>query len=289
MASLPVHLVSAATPDGVTLHGAFLAAFPEPRPSGFDAVLLMHGVANAFYVTLSPLLGEAFARCGYASVQANNRGHDIVTRGTATQPYLGAAFERLQDSVLDWEAWYAWLAERGYRRILVAGHSLGGVKTAHVLAQGAHPLVAGCALFSPPRFTYTGWLAGPRAAEFRDHLARAQALVDAGTPDALFEVTMPTKFIAGASAYLAKYGPDAQFDIFANVVRIGVPVIAFTGDREFGDIAFGDHPAQYEAAGRAKADLVHHVVPDGNHYYHGQEAWVIERLLAWMEEVAPAS
>jgi pimeloyl-ACP methyl ester carboxylesterase len=247
----------------------------------------MHGVANAFYVTLSPALGEALAAHGYPSLQANNRGHDIVSRGNAVQPYLGAAFERLDESVHDWDAWIDWLGDRGYRRILVCGHSLGGVKTAHVLAQGAQPLVAGCVLFSPPRFTYAGWMAGPRAAEFREHLARAQALVDAGTPDALFAVTMPTKFIASASAYLAKYGPDAHFDVFANVVRIGVPVIAFTGDREFGDVAFSDHPAQYAAAGLAKADLVHHVVPGGNHYYHGREPWVIERLLAWMHEVAP--
>lgn len=287
VSSLPVHLVKAATRDDLTLHGAFLPAFPEARTSSFDAVLLMHGVANTFYNNLSPLIGVSLATGGYAAVNANNRGHDVIARGNAAQPFLGAAFERLADSVHDWDAWLDWLGERGYRRVLVCGHSLGGVKTAHVLAQRLHPLVAGCVLFSPPRFSYEAFLASPRQAEFREHLARAQASIDAGEPDALFEATMPTKFIVGAAAYIAKYGPDAHFDVFENVLRIGVPVLAFTGDLEFGDVAFVDHRAKYEAAMRAKSDLVHHIVPGGNHYYHGCEPWVIERLLAWMNEVAP--
>lgn len=289
MTSLPVYLVCATTRDDLKLHGAFLPALPEPRASAFDAVLLTHGVANAFYNNLTPLIGECLAAGGYASVNTNNRGHDVISRGNAAHPFLGAAYERLEDSVLDWDAWLDWRGERGFKRILVCGHSLGGVKTAHVLAQRLHPLVAGCVLFSPPRFSYEAFMASPRGDEFRSHLAQAQIRIDEGEPEALFDVTMPTKFIAGAASYIAKYGPDSHFDVFENVVRIRVPVLAFTGDREFGDVAFGDHRAKYDAAMRTKSDLVHHVVPGGNHYYHGQEQWVIDRLLAWMAAVAPAT
>ncbi len=98
VSSLPVHLVKAATRDDLTLHGAFLPAFPEARTSSFDAVLLMHGVANTFYNNLSPLIGVSLATGSYASLRANNRGHDVIARGNAAQPFLGAAFERLADS-----------------------------------------------------------------------------------------------------------------------------------------------------------------------------------------------
>jgi hypothetical protein len=128
----------------------------------------------------------------------------------------------------------------------------------------------------------------PRADEFRGHLERAQALVEAGTPDQLFPVTFPVPFIASAASYLAKYGPDARFDVFDNVTRIGVPVVAFTGDREFESVDFRDHPREFARAAERKRDVVHHVVPGGDHYYRGCEAWVVERLTAWMEATLPA-
>lgn len=286
-ATQPLLLVDARTADALTLHGAFGAPLPLPRAAAFDAVVLMHGVASSFVTTLSPVLTEALAVRGYATLRANNRGHDIVARGSAAKPYLGAAFERLEDAVHDWTAWLDWLGERGYRRILLCGHSLGGVKTAYVLARHGHPLVTGCCLFSPPRFNYASWMASTRADEFRAHLARAQVLVDAGDPDGLFPATMPISTIVSAAAYLAKYGPDAPFDVFASIPKIAVPTIAFTGEKEFDGVDFRDHPAQYAAAVERKRDLVHHVVPGGNHFYHGCEEWVAARLEEWMETTFP--
>lgn len=279
----PVHVVEVRTVDALTLHGAFGAPLPVPRAAAIDAVVLMHGVASSFVTTLSPVLTEALAARGYATLRANNRGHDIVARGSAAKPYLGAAFERIEDCVADWTAWLDWLGERGFRRILLCGHSLGGVKTAYVLAHGGHPLVVGCVLFSPPRFNYASWMASTRADEFRRHLARAQALVDAGDPDGLFPATMPISTIVSAAAYLAKYGPQAQFDVFASIPKIAVPTIAFTGSEEFEGVDFRDHPEQYAAMLERKRNLEHHVVPGGNHFYHGCEAGVAERLAAWME------
>ncbi len=188
----------------------------------------------------------------------------------------------------DWTAWLDWLGARGYRRILLCGHSLGGVKTAYVMAQQGHPLVAGCALFSPPRFNYTSWMASSRAGEFQEHLGRAQALVDAGDPDGLFPATMPISTIVSAAAYLAKYGPGASFDVFANIPKIAVPTIAFTGSEEFAGVDFRDHPAQYVDVLARKRDLEHHVVPGGNHFYHGIEEWVAAQLLRWMVTTFPA-
>jgi hypothetical protein len=144
-------------------------------------------------------------------------------------------------------------------------------------------------LFSPPRFNYARWMDSPRGEEFREHLDRARALVDGGTPDALFAVTFPVPFISSAGAYLRKYGPDARFDVFEYVPQLGVPVIAFTGDREFENVDFRDHPVEFARAAQRKPDLIHHVVPGGDHYYRGCEGWVVERLLRWMEQAVPTA
>ncbi len=287
-ATKPLLLVDLVTSDGVTLYGAYGAASPVPRTADIDAVILMHGVASSFLTTLTHAVTEPLMAGGYTTARVNNRGHDVVSRGSVAQPFLGAAFERLDQSLIDWRAWLDWLGARGYRRILLCGHSLGGVKTAYVMAHGGHPLVVGCVLFSPPRFSYASWMKSKRADEFREHLARAHALIDAGTPDALMPVTMPVPFIVTAASYIAKYGPDAPYDVFANLAKIALPTLAFTGDKELEDVDFRDHPAEYEATAKHKRDLIHHVVPGGNHFYHGCEAWVVERLLAWMQTTFPA-
>jgi Alpha/beta hydrolase family len=285
--SVAVHLVDTQTSDGVSLHGAFLAGAPVPRASGFDAALFMHGVANTFYGSLPPIFAETLSANGIATLRANNRGHDIVNRGNARLPFLGAAFERIGDCVHDWNAWLDWLGVRGYRKILLCGHSLGAVKTAHAMTHAAHPLVAGVALLSPPRFSYERWIVSARAGEFQEHLDRAQALVAQGRPDELMPVTMPVPFLASAASYLAKYGPDAHFDVFENLPKVDVPTIAFTGALELDQVEFGGHPAAYAQVAERKLDLVHHLVPGADHFYRGAESWVLDRLAEWMPLVAP--
>lgn len=285
---LPVELVDALTADGVELNGAFLAAQPgagAARPA-FDAVLMMHGVANTFYDAFFRSFADGLAARGYPTLRANNRGHDIVHRGRGAQPYLGAAFERIPDCLHDWRAWLDLLAARGFGRILLWGHSLGAVKSAYYLARAADARVRGCVLASPPRFSYERWIVSPRSAEFRAHLERAQALIDAGEPAALMPVTMPVPFVIGAQAYLEKYGPGAAFDVFAQLEAIPCPVLAFTGARELDQVEFRDHPDGYAAAAQRKHDLTHVLVPDGDHHYRGVQPWVLEELLAWMEKDA---
>jgi pimeloyl-ACP methyl ester carboxylesterase len=277
-----VTLVDAVTADGVRLSGAFLPAHPQAeRFPAFDAVLMMHGVGGNFAEPFFRFFAEELSARGCATLRANNRGHDIVSRsGNPAQPYLGAAYEHIADCVLDWRAWTDVLADHGYRRILLFGHSLGAVKSAWYLAHERDTRIRACVLASPPRFTYTGWMASPLADTFAAHLARAQALVDAGDPMALFPVTMPYPSISGAHAYLDKYGPEAPYDVFRHVPRIAIPVLAFTGERELRDNPlYATHVQGWNDAVSRKADLEHHVVPGGDHFFTDAEAFVLDRLL----------
>jgi len=238
-----VTLVDAVTDDGVRLSGAFLPAHPQAeRFPAFDAVLMMHGVGGNFAEPFFRFFAEELSARGCATLRANNRGHDIVSRsGSPAQPYLGAAHER-------------------------------------------DTRITACVLASPPRFTYTGWMASPLADTFAAHVARAQALVDAGDPTALFPVTMPYPSISGAHAYLDKYGPEAPYDVFRHVPRIAIPVLAFTGERELCDNPlYATHVQGWNDAASRKADLEHHVVPGADHFFTGAQPFVLERLLAWTE------
>lgn len=277
-----LELAGVRTSDGIPLTGLLAAAEPAP-PGRFDAVLLTHGAAGSFDEDLLRDVAAALNARGLTALRANNRGHDIVNRGDGRGRLLGTAFERLDDCVLDLRAWLDLLEQRGCRQILLFGHSLGAVKTAYYLATERDPRVTGCVLASPPRFNTERMLAGDRGDEFAATLTEAQAMVAAGRPDDLVRTTFPLPSLAGARAFIAKYASGAKYDVFANLPQIACPVFALTGDREFTETLFRDHPGDYDDARARKPDIEHAVIAGGDHHYRRVRDVAIAKLLAWID------
>ncbi len=280
-----VELVEIRTSDDVFHSGALAvpgAAAGAPR---FDAALMMHGAAAAFFEPFYRNFSAALVARGIATLRANNRGHAVINRGNGRGTPLGAAFEDLEDCVFDWQAWLGFLEQRGYCRVLLFGHSLGAVKTAYYLATQRDARVRGCVLASPPRFNTDVLLASERGPEFAATIAAAKALAAAGKPDDLMPTTFPRKSFSSAQSYLAKYAVGTKFDVFEHVGRIPCPVLALTGENELVDAVFRDHPAGYAAARAKKADIEFVIVPNGDHYYTLAQAFAVERLLAWIDSL----
>jgi pimeloyl-ACP methyl ester carboxylesterase len=282
-----VELIDARTSDGVTLSGA-LAEPPAGSPARlpFDAALMVHGAAATFYDGFFRTFSAALVDRGIATLRANNRGHDVVNRGDGRGRFLGVALEAIDDCPLDFRAWLDVLAARGYRRILVFGHSLGAIKSAYFLAAERDPRVTGCVLASPPRFNTERMLASERGAEFAATIAAAEAEIAAGRPDAFIRTTYPRREFAAAHAYLAKYATATRFDVFEHVASMPVPVLALTGSEELGDPNFRDHPAGYAAARERKSDLDFEIVPDGDHHYSRAQTFAVQTLLAWIDRLS---
>ena len=279
-----VELVEVRTSDGVTLNGALAEPLvPAAGVPRFDAALMLHGAAATFYDGFYRNFSAALVERGVATLRANNRGHDVVNRGDGRGRFLGVALEAIDDCGLDIRAWLDLLEARGYRRLLLFGHSLGAIKAAYYLATESAPRVGGCILASPPRFNTELMLANERGAEFAATIAEARNEVAAGRPDAFVKTTYPRREFAGARAYLAKYATGARFDVFAHVVDVAVPVLALTGSEELDDPNFRDHPAAYAEARTKKADLTFEIVPDGDHFYTRAQTFAIDRLLAWID------
>jgi pimeloyl-ACP methyl ester carboxylesterase len=279
-----VELVEVHTSDDVLHSGAF--AKPAKRVGGtprFDAVLMMHGAAGAFAEGFYRNFSAALIERGVATLRANNRGHDVINRGDGRGRLQGAAIERLDDCVLDWQAWLGFLQSRRFHRILLFGHSLGAVKTAYYLATQPEARVQGCVLASPPRFNTELMLASERGPEFAATLERAKAIVAAGRPDELMPTTFPLRSVSGAEAYLAKYAMGTKYDVLENAGKIPCPVFAMVGELELPDPTFRDYPAGYPVVRQKKRDLDFVVVPNGDHYYTLAQTFAVEHLLAWVD------
>ena len=296
---MKVELVDVLTDDDLVHTGAFLeAARAVSEVAGIDVVLMMHGNSANFYHPFYRYFAERLAELGCPSLRANNRGHDVVHRPVGPrnqvsalaayqeQPaqYFGTAYENLDDCRRDWRAWISYLWDRGYRTVLLWGHSRGAVKTAYYMGMENDPRIRACIVASPPQFSYSRWMRSPQADLFAAHLAEARGWVDKGEPDVLIRVKVPMEYMSGAATYLDKYGPEEKYDVIRHLPKIRCPVLAISGTEEVAlRFGFDGLPEGFERVRQTKPDLTPLSVPGGDHLYTGKQDFVLARVLDWLK------
>lgn len=272
---------SLATDDGIGLHIAYFA----PRRRDMPVVVCTHGVGNSFCNT--PLWGVShfLAEQGWGIGLFNNRGHDWVSMNSLDRRWIGAAFERIEDSALDFDAAIRWLEGRGHRSIIIAGHSLGGLKAAYTHVFHPAKSVIALAMFSSPRLPddkVWDWAAHERL------LAHCRELIAQGKGRELMYVDMPTNTPAlqglmCAETYVNKYGPDACTTTLRFADRIGVPTFLIAGTHEKPQLSFAE---DMEKA-LVDAPSVKRVVIEGaDHMYTDRHAQVAEAFIGWLTNVS---
>ncbi len=277
-----VDLVQTATRDGIRLDAVWQTPPIAGGALGLDAVVFIHGTGGSFYsTTLIDALAERLLAAGVAVLRINTRGHDLMSNASTSRGgrRLGAAYEVVDDCRHDLAAWIAWLKEKAGPRIGLLGHSLGAVKCLYAQAQEPDPAVVCVVAVSPPRLSYSWFLAGERAGEFRDTYQRAAALVSAGEPEALLEVRLPLPMVITAGGYVEKYGPDERYNYLRFLDRVKCTVLMTLGEVECaGNIAFRD--AAQAVAQSAPAVRVE-MVPGADHFYTGVREDLLARVEGW--------
>jgi dipeptidyl aminopeptidase/acylaminoacyl peptidase len=273
--ALEIHRV--VTEDQVTLQLAWIPA----RDSRAPVLLATHGVGNSF--TLSGLWRalQLLAARGWGVAMLNNRGHDWVAMNPGDRRWIGAAYERIEDGVLDFQAGQRWLRERGQRRIVIAGHSLGGLKAAYTQAHCPGEDVIGLAMFSSPRLPdekVWDWPAHQRL------LAHCWEMVAQGRGEELMHVDMPTntpamKGLMSHGTYINKYGPDAATTALRYADRIRVPTFLLAGEHEHPQLSFSIDMEQ----ALVHAPSVRRVMVEGcDHVYTGRHEQVADAAQRWL-------
>lgn len=268
------------TDDAVTIQLAWL----PPRDPGAPVLLATHGVGNSF--TLSGLwrAGQLLAERGWGVAMMNNRGHDWVAMNPGDRRWVGAAYERIEDSALDFQAAQRWLRERGQRRIVIAGHSLGGLKAAYTQAHFPGEDVVALAMFSSPR------LPDDKVWDWPAHqalLARCRDMVEQGRGEELMHIDMPTntpamKGLMCYRTYINKYGPEAATTTLRFADRIRVPTFLLAGEFEKPQLSFS---VDMEPA-LANAPSVRRVMIEGcDHIYTGKHEAVAAAAHDWLTQL----
>jgi pimeloyl-ACP methyl ester carboxylesterase len=268
------------TADGQPLHGLL---FSPDRSSDERAILLVHGVGGTFYTHPYPQLAEALAGHGFTVLATNTRGHDWVTRGPDGAPSAGASFEVISDCLLDLDAGLACLAEAGFGRFVVMGHSLGAVKAIYYQGHRRRSEVAAVVACSAPKLFYSQRI--QEQPDFAKNMARAQAMLAEGRGSDLFAATAGSgPGLFSARTYVDKYGPEEHTDLRRLAPSLGCPVLTIAGSAEFTPSFV---PYAQELAQLAKGTC--EILDGAPHSYEGHESQIAALVADWLKRTEPAA
>ncbi len=282
---MQVDLVQTTTRDGVRLDGMLQRAASTANAPA-DGVIFVHGTGGNFYAsTLFDSLGERFLQRGCAVLRVNTRGHDGVSNAVTAKGgrRLGAAYECVDDCRHDLAAWVDYLKVNVGPRVILAGHSLGAVKCIYALAQDATINVERAIAISPPRLSYSWFCDNPEGPRFLESYRQADALMQAGAPNALLEVSLPLPMVITAGGYVEKYGPDERYNFLPHLRYVRMPVLlTFGGIEVANNVAFRGTPEATSSLASDKRLLSVVTIPDADHFYTGKREELCEAIAGWL-------
>jgi pimeloyl-ACP methyl ester carboxylesterase len=286
-------IVYAQSEDGITNGGVL---FVPPRDSAKPiAVIWVHGWGVNFYYPTYVNIGRALAQRGYACISVNTRMHDIGTvagyhgdkriRGGG---YWGVPSEEARDLA----AWINFAMDRGFKGVVLVGHSAGGTAVRGYQANKQDQRVVGLVLAS-------GGVRPVNKPPDPDMLATATRLVADGKGDDLLRFhtghrPYPSFVSAATFLDLAKMGPELK-DFFGveipkpPVMRVRCPLLVWFGTKEpdigtAADLELVKTCVKRQPTGPSRLDTV--MIQNADHMYRGEEAQVAQTIAKWADTLA---
>src|SRR6266536_379900 len=233
---LPEELVSVRSKDDIVNGGVVFT--PRKESAKPVAVIWIHGWGANFYQPTYVSIGRALAERGWTCITGNTRMHDLgnvlAWRGKKRirgGGYWGVASEEVRDIA----AWIDFAEDRGFKQVVLVGHSAGWAAVRSYQASKQDERVIGMVLAS-----------GAVRAETRptdpEQLAQATRMMADGRGDDLVrdpKRSFPS-FISAATFLDIANSPPESKDFFGvqtpnpGVTRIRCPLLAFFGTR--GDV-----------------------------------------------------
>lgn len=255
------------------------------------AVLWIHGWGVNFYFPTYVMIGRALAERGYTCITANTRMHDIGNvegwRGEKRirgGGYWGVASEQVRDLA----AWIDFAEGRGFKEVVLVGHSAGWAAVRTYQAEKQDRRVVGVVLASG------AVQAGTEPAD-PEQLAEATRLMAEGRGDDLVRVPKRSfpSFISAAT-FLDTVNTPPEFNDFFGiqtpnpaVTRIRCPLLAFFGTNgDVGteaDLDLLKSSIKRQSSGPIRVNTV--MIQHADHMYTGEEAQVAETLATWADSL----
>jgi pimeloyl-ACP methyl ester carboxylesterase len=284
-------LVFVQSADGVTSGGAMFTAIA--RAASPIAVIWIHGSQLNFYDPGYVKIARELAARGFTTITGNTRMHDLgnLAAFRAGQRVRGGVYWGLNSQqVRDLAAWVDFAIARGFKGVILAGHSAGTTAVQAYQSQTQDSRVVGLVIAS-------GRVQPNTTPPDADRLAQARKLVAEGLGEALLpNPARPTAFVSAAT-FLDLAGMGLQLRDFYGVAtpdppvtRVHCPLLAWFGTNEpdigtAADLELLKSTLRRLPGGPRRVDTV--MIQNADHMYRGQEAQVAETIAKWAAALVP--
>ncbi len=263
--SVYAQTVEAILPNGIVATADFRPAAPA-RP----AIVLIHGFLQTpnYLTTIS--LANAVADAGYTllaptlSLGINKRRKSL--------PCEALHLHTLQDDVKEIAYWVDWLATRGYRNIVMVGHSYGSLQSLVYVSGTPNTAVNKIIATSLVDFEHSAGEDNARA-----QIGRAQAALQQGINDPIeFPLSYCKTYVAPATAFLS-YAEYTKPGILKAIANTKIPLEVILGSN---DKRMALHWPRMLRENHAHVSIIE----GANHFFDAEHEFdLIDRVLALID------
>ena len=205
------------------------------------------------------------------------RGYVAIAIGMRISGVAGFQSSRLTEVAEDVGKWVDKAAALGARRVVLAGHSNGGIWLSDYIAATHDKRVVGTIYIAPTRDSPTYARDHSPPGQYDKDVATARAAAAAGRD---MDVAIG---LMSARAFLDNNGPDARTVHTARVREFDLPGISFTGAKD--PLMSEDFVRDFSAAYRGKLDTVRY--PDGSHGMRENKDRLVADMAGWLARTFP--
>lgn len=286
--------VRAWSKDKIELHGLLC----EPKTKVDAVVLHVHGTAGNFYENrFIDAVAERLVANKFSFLTGDNRGRDYIsdflkkTENGLSSVRIGSSYEIFEETIYDIGGWIDFLHNRGYKRIILEGHSTGALKITYYQSQIQDDRVAGMILMSPS--DDIGLQKHSLGKKFEESIRIAEDMIKKGK-EKEFVPDWICDFPISASSYLNQFGSQSRVGLFRfsdpefrfkELNSIICPILAFFGTEKEAVLGNVD-----EALTQIKKNVSSSVpcktskIPGARHSYRGYEESVAYLIVNWLLE-----
>jgi pimeloyl-ACP methyl ester carboxylesterase len=238
------------------------------------AFILHHGLSEDAISSSSHWLGWRLAQAGYAAIGVANHSSG-VTGATMT----GNLAEVAEDTKL----WADWMTARGYKRLILQGHSNGGIQISNYMSLTQDPRVVGLVYMAPTLDSpkYARETLGQQVWE--QQVQEALAAVARGEGDTHL---MSKDKLRLARRFLDTSGPNSRAMHSERIKEFDEPILVIAGrkdplmtrDPKFVETFAANHPGPSQV----------HWYEDGSHGLKESKERIRNDIVAWMRKVIEA-
>jgi len=281
-------LVNVQSEDGIPNGGVIFA--PSKDSAKRVAVIWIHGWGVNFYQPTYVKIGRALAERGYPCIVGNTRMHDlgnVTWRGDKRirgGGYWGVASEQVRDIA----AWIDFAESRGFKQVVLVGHSAGWAAVTQYHSEKQDRRVIGVVVASGTVRPGTG-------PTDPDQIAQATRAMAEGHTDELVrdpKRSFPSYISAATMLDIINSPPELK-DFYGTktetknpgVTRIHCPLLAFYGTNgdvgNEADLKLLKSSIQRQSSGPNRVETI--IIQKADHMYTGEEAQVAQTIAKWAD------